>query len=106
VQDVVVEPRLMDFRTEKYKFDRRGNISGWDEVRTFKIHVKNTRALDVEVQIKRNFDTKHWDLNKSGDFGDFEKVDVDTVKFTLRLKARSKKQFTYILTSHHGTRVH
>ena len=37
VQTVVVEPTLMEYRTENYRFDRWENISGWDEVRDFKV---------------------------------------------------------------------
>jgi hypothetical protein len=51
VANVVVEPKLMDFETENYRFDRRGNISGWDEIRTFKIEVKNTREIPVKVRL-------------------------------------------------------
>jgi hypothetical protein len=80
VADVVVEPTLMDFRTENYKFDRRRNVAGWDEVRTFEIKVKNTREIPAKVEIKRNFGTSYWTLAKSGDFGEYEKVDLDTVK--------------------------
>jgi len=104
VADVVVEPKLMDFKTENYKFDRRGNISGWDEVRTFKIEVKNTRDIDVKVEIKRNFNTSYWDLARSGDIDNFEKVDTDTIKFTLVLKPRSKREFGYVLRTYHGER--
>jgi hypothetical protein len=104
VANVVVEPTLMDFKTEKYRFDRRGNVSGWDEIRTFKIEVKNTRGIDVKVEIKRNFSTTHWKLAKSGDFGKFEQVDKDTVKFTLTLKPRSARKFEYVLRTYHGTR--
>jgi hypothetical protein len=104
VANVVVEPKLMDFKTENYKFDRRGNISGWDETRTFKIEVKNTRDIDVKVEIKRNFNTTYWKLAKSGDFGEFEQVDKDTVKFTLVLKPRSARKFEYVLRTYHGTR--
>jgi len=104
VANVVVEPTLMDFRTENYRFDRRGNISGWDEVRKFKVAVRNTRDLNVKVQIQRNFKTSYWDLQKSGDFGDFEKVDLDSVKFTLILEPRSKKEFEYVLRTYHGIR--
>jgi len=60
VANVVVEPTLMDFKTENYRFDRRGNVSGWDEIRTFNIKVKNTRDIDVKVEIKRNFNTSYW----------------------------------------------
>jgi len=105
VANVVVEPALMDFKTENYRFDRRGNISGWDEIRTFKIEVENTRDIDVKVEIKRNFNTSYWKLARSGDFGQFEKVDKDTVKFTLTLKPRSARKFEYVLRTYHGTRA-
>jgi hypothetical protein len=104
VANVVVEPKLMDFKTENYRFDRRGNVSGWDEVRTFKIEVKNTRDIGVKVEIKRNFNTTYWKLAKSGDFGQFEEVDKDTVKFTLTLKPRSAREFGYVLRTYHGER--
>ena len=104
VGDVVVEPTLMDFETKNYRFDRNGNISGWDEIRTFKVEVKNTREIPVKVEIKRNFTTQYWGLKKSGQLGQFEQVDLDTVKFTLELEPRSKNQFEYILTTYHGVR--
>ena len=104
VANVVVEPKLMDFKTENYEFDRSGNVSGWDEIRTFKIEVKNTRGIDVKVEIKRNFNTTYWKLAKSGDFDKFEPVDKDTVKFTLTLKPRSIRKFEYVLRTYHNTR--
>jgi len=104
VANVVVEPKLMDFKTENYRFDRRGNVSGWDEIRTFKIEVKNTRDIDVKVEIKRNFNTSYWDLTRSGNIDNFEKVDADTIKFTLTLKPRSKREFGYVLRTYHGER--
>jgi hypothetical protein len=104
VGDVVVEPTLMDFETKNYRFDRKRNISGWDEVRKFKIEVRNTRDIPAKVEIKRNFPTQYWKLLKSGDFGEFENVDLDTVKFTLVLESRSAKKFEYVLTTYHGVR--
>ena len=105
VSDVVVEPKLMDFKTANYRFDRRGNISGWDEIRQFKIEVRNTRGIGVKVEIQRNFSTSYWKLQKSGDFDEFEKVDLDTVKFTLTLQPRSTRKLGYTLTTYHGTRA-
>ena len=104
VANVVVEPTLIDFKTENYRFDHNRNISGWDEIRTFKIEVRNTRDVPVKIDLQRNFNTQYWKLEKSGDFGQFEKVDLDTVKFTLTLGPRSKKQFEYVLTTYHGVR--
>ena len=104
VANVVVEPKLMDFKTENYRFDRRGNVSGWDEIHTFGIEVRNTRDISVKVEIKRNFNTQYWDIDNSGDFGAFEKVDLDTVKFTLDLQPRSAKKFDYVLRTYNGVR--
>jgi hypothetical protein len=58
----------------------------------------------VKVEIQRNFGTPYWTLAKSGDFGEFEKVDLDTVKFTLMLEPRSAKKFEYVLTTYQGVR--
>jgi hypothetical protein len=104
VADVVVEPTLMDFKTKNYTFNRRGNISGWDEVRTFKVEVRNTRNLDVKIEIKRRFDTNYWKFEKGTDFSNYEQLDKNTVKFTLLLEPRTKQQFNYILRTYHGER--
>ena len=104
VANVVVEPKLMNFESENYTFDRRGNVSGWDEIRTFGIEVRNTRDIAVKVEIKRNFNTQYWDLAKSGDSGQFAKEDMNTVKFTLVLEPRSARQFQYVVRTYHGER--
>jgi len=104
VADIVVEPKLMDFKTENYRFDTRGNISGWDEIQTFNVEVKNTRDIPAKVEIQRNFNTQYWNISNSGDFGAFEKIDLDTVKFTLDLQPRSSRQFQYILRTYNGAR--
>ena len=104
VANVVVEPKLMDYKTENYRFDRRDNVSGWDEIRTFQIEVRNTRDINVKVEIKRNFNTQYWNIKNSGDFGAYEKFNLNTVKFTLDLQSRSVKKFEYVLRTYNGTR--
>ena len=59
----------------------------------------------MKLEIKRDFNTKHWSLKKTGDFGKYEKVDLDTVKFTLELPARTNREFGYVLTTRHGKRA-
>jgi hypothetical protein len=105
VLDIVVEPTLMSFSTDNYRFDSRGNIAGWDEIRTFEVKVKNTREIAVQVEIRRNFGTPYWTIQQTGEFGRFEKIDVDTVKFTLPLPPRSQRTFQYTLTTYQGTRA-
>ena len=105
VSDVVVEPVLMDFKSDNYEFNRHGDVVGWDEIREFKIDVRNTRPTSVKVEIQRNFNTVYWDLQPAGQSPDYEKLDQDTVKFTLKLEPRSVQQFSYTLTTRHGTRT-
>ena len=104
VANVVVEPKLMNFESENYRFDRRGDVSGWDEIRTFSIEVRNTRDITVKVEIKRNFNTQYWNLIESDDSRLFAKEDLDTVKCTLVLEPRSARQFQYVLRMYHGER--
>jgi hypothetical protein len=105
VANVVVEPKLMNFTTENYEFENPGkNISGWDEIRTYTIEARNTRDIPVEVEIKRNFPTQYWDIEKKGDFDKYEGVDLDTVKFVLKLNPQSVKKFEYTVRTYHGKR--
>jgi hypothetical protein len=102
--DVRVKPKLMKYSTASYSFDRRGNIDGFDEIKSFKIEVENFRGIPVTVEVTRNFPNQFFRLERAGDFGKFEQVDLDTVKFTLDLQANGKKEFQYTHTQHHGTR--
>ncbi len=104
VADIVVEPKLIDSKSENYRFDNNGNVSGWDEIRTFKIEVKNTRDIPVKVEIKRNFNTQYWNIRNTGDYGAYEKVDLTTVKYTLDLQPRSAKTFEYEVRTYQGVR--
>jgi hypothetical protein len=98
---VKVEPKLMDFKTENYIFDNRGNISGWDEIRTYRIEMTNTRTLPVEVEITRGFDTTYWTLQSDTPY---EKHDATHARFMLELEPRSRKMLEYTIRTYHGTR--
>ena len=104
VRNLIVEPVLMAYHTDHYRFDKKGQVTGWDEIRTFRIQVKNTRTVAVRLEIKRNFNTHTWDIENSGDYGKFEKEDKDTVKYTLELPPRSHRTFEYTLTTYQGSR--
>ncbi len=105
VADVVVEPNLIETRTDNYRFDNQRNISGWDEIQVFSVQVRNTRDVPVKVEITRNFAGPYWDLKRRDDVGSYEKVDLDTVKFTIELPPHSKQVFGYTLTTYNGVRA-
>jgi hypothetical protein len=105
VQNVIVEPTLLDYRTENYMFDRYGHITGWDEIRRYKIQLKNTRPLPVKVEIKRNIPQPKWAIQNHGEVGAYEKIDADTVQYTIQLTGRENKDMAYTLTTFHGRRA-
>jgi len=97
VQNVVVKPTMMNLITKDYRYNNSGNINGWTEVKTMKLEVKNTRDVPVKIEIKRNFNTTYWEIETAQKY---EKVDKDTIKFTMTLKPRTEKTFQYELTTY------
>lgn len=102
---VLVEPTLMDTKTENFMFDRDGNIDGWDEWQRFKVEVNNTRTLPVRIEIQRQVGGANTEVKPGPDSGTFEQVDLDTVKFTLTLAPQSEKTFHYEVRTRHGRRA-
>ncbi len=101
VANVVVEPKLMDFKTENYRFDSDSDIIGWDEIRSYEIEIRNTRDIAIKVEIKRNFPTQFWQFTGNNNY---EEYDADTIKFTLEMQPTSKETLTYTLRTYHGIR--
>jgi len=101
---VKVEPVLMEMRTENYVFDNDRDVTGWDEVRTWKVEITNARTLPVEIEVTRGFETPQWELTPAGEGVTYEKHDATHVRFKLSVAPRSKDVFTYTVTTYHGTR--
>jgi len=101
---VTVKPKLMDFKTENYLFDSKGNVSGWDEVQTWQIEATNTRILPIEVEITRGFETAYWQMKFGEKDISYEKYDVTHARFKLNLSPRSKKTFAYTVRTYYSER--
>jgi hypothetical protein len=101
VANVVVESKVIDFKTDNYRFESDGDIIGWDEIRMFEIEIRNTRDIPVKIELKRNFPSRFWQLTTDDDY---EKVDLDTIKFTLEMRPGTKQTIHYTVRTYHGTR--
>ena len=101
---VSVEPTLMDFKTDNYMFDPNGNITGWDEIRTWKMELTNARQLQVEIEITRGFGTPYWKLQHDDEEVSYEQHDVEHARFKAEIQPRTKRKFNYTVTTYHGTR--
>jgi hypothetical protein len=94
-RQVKVEPKLMEFHTENYTFDNKNNISGWDEVRTWRVEISNTRTLPVEIEITRGFESDYRKLTVTEGEVEYKEHDARHARFTLNVKGRTKRGFTY-----------
>jgi len=102
-EQVSVTPTLMDYRTSNYEW-KNDRITGWDEHRTVKVEVANFRKTPVQIEVRRNFPVTAWELENAGYDGRYEKVDADTVQYTLDLAPNGRRVFTYDVTWHKGSR--
>ncbi len=101
---VEVKPILMDYRVQNHTFDSNGNVSGWDEVRTWRIEIANTRPLPVDIEVTRGFETPYWMLKPAEAAVSYEKYDVTHARFKLTIEPQSKRAFEYVVTTCHGAR--
>ena len=101
---VAVKPELTDYRAENHTFDRNGDVSGWDEVQTWRIEVANARTLPIDIEVTRDFETAYWTLKLEDKGVSYEKYDVNHARFKLMAEPRSKRAFEYIVTTYHGVR--
>jgi hypothetical protein len=101
---VEVKPILMEDRTQNHVFDSHGNVTGWDQVQTWKIEVTNATTLPVDIEITRGFDTAYWTLKPADTTASFEKYDVTHARFKLTVDPRTKRAFEYTVTIYRGVR--
>jgi hypothetical protein len=67
--------------------------------------VENNRDLPIKIEVFRNFNTPYWKINNQEENkGKFERVDIDTVKYTLDIAAYSNTTLAYDITYLEGER--
>ncbi|MFB3100414.1 MAG: DUF4139 domain-containing protein [Gammaproteobacteria bacterium] len=104
-REVKVEPVLMSEQTENYMFNNKGNISGFDRIQEWEIKIENNRDIPISVEVLRNFNNSYWDIDNSrNNKGEFDKIDIDSVKYTIELPPQSKSTLAYTLTQYEGER--
>jgi len=74
-------------------------VKGWTTKETWEIEVQNSKDIEIALDIRRNF-SGDWAMTTEAPY---EKVDANTVKFVLPLKAREKRTIGYEVTTRLGT---
>jgi hypothetical protein len=102
--EVQIKSRRKTFKKENLTFGWSGNqqyIRGWDTVEDFEVTLKNFRSRDVEFEVN---------VILAGDF-DFTsetastKIDFQTQRFALTMKAGEVKTITYNVRTRNGSNV-
>jgi len=101
---VEVKPSLMDYRTTNHSFDAKGNVNGWDEVRTWKVEIVNARTLPVQVEVTRGFEMPYWTLKVTDGSPTYRKYDATHARFELTVPPRQTQVFEYEVTTYQGVR--
>lgn len=104
-EEVAVIPTVMEKATDNYEW-RDNKIAGWDEHLAWRVEVKNFRDVPVRVEVRRRVPAASWEIRQAGDAGRYEKIDKNTIQYTLELPPHGRKEFLYRLTLHQGTRAH
>lgn len=100
-QEVLVKPKLMDWTKTDIRFDQDGNVAGWTIKERWEIEVRNSKDIDIVLDIRRNFEGD-WSMTTETAY---EKVDATKVKFNVPLKPRENRTLSYELTTRHGLNV-
>ena len=104
-QDVEVKPALMAYQTRNYVFDNNGNIIGHEQVETRALTLKNHHHLPADVEIMQYIQHPYWSIENPPDLAaHYQKVNVNTVKYTLTLPAYSQREVRYTLLLEEGAR--
>jgi hypothetical protein len=97
--EVLVEPRLMDYRKENILFDTNGNVAGWTTIEEWVIDFQNAKTIPVTLDVRRNF-SGDWEIATKDDY---QSLDANTIKVVRRLPAGASGSFRYALTERHGS---
>jgi hypothetical protein len=98
-REVMVKPTLLNWEKTNLQFDQNRNVKGWSIKESCKIEVQNSKDIDVVLDIRRSL-AGDWTLKSDLPH---ETVDGNKVKFVLPLKPHQKQEFTYEVTTKHGS---
>lgn len=99
--DVVVESKMMDYKKFRFEFDRNKRPSGYEEERSFRIEIFNTKDRQINLEVTRQFDGV-WSIESAQEH---EKKSANEVEWKLTVPAGEKTVIEYTVTHKFGTRI-
>ncbi len=102
--DVKIVPAIMKYVKKNILFDKKGNVSGFDDIKTIEIRLSNFTDMPAAIEYVKNIDAAQFKVSNMTHTGQFKKIDQNTIRFTITLAPRSKKTIGFTLTTMRGER--
>ncbi len=102
--DVTIKPKIIGFAKENIIFDKKGNVSGFDEIKEIEIDFANFTDTPSILEYVKNINSTTFNISKISTHELFEKVDQDTIKFKISLTPHTSKKIKFTLTIKRGER--
>jgi len=99
--EIIVTPRMMDYRKLNILFDTNGNVAGWTTVEDWAIDYQNAKIIPVTLDIRRTL-YGDWDLESKENY---DKHDANTIKLVKPLKSGERGLWNFEVTTRFGTAV-
>ena len=99
--EVIVEPRMMDFKKVDILFDTNGNVAGWTTIEDWAVEYMNAKAIPVTLDIRRSL-YGDWYIDADPPH---ELHDANTIKLVRPLQSGQRGTWKYTVTNRHGTAV-
>jgi hypothetical protein len=101
---IKVIPRIMEIKKKNLMFDRKGNLTGLDEIQTMEIQVSNFSNSPAQVEIIQTLPVSEFKISQVKIQGRFEKTDQRTIRFFTTLLPQKSSRIQYVATLFKGDR--
>lgn len=102
--NVKIVPRLMAYAKKNISFDTKGDVSGFDDIKTFQIEFSNFTDTASILEYVKNLDSPDNTITDISHPDKFEKTDQDTIKFTIEISPHSTQTIGFTVTTLRGER--
>ena len=94
----------MAYRKDNLAFDKKGNITGFDEVKDYEVRLSNFTHTRATLEYVQNFDSPDVNISRISLSDRFKKTDQDSITFTLELAPQASETLKFTATFPRGDR--
>ncbi|MCP3875770.1 MAG: DUF4139 domain-containing protein, partial [Desulfobacteraceae bacterium] len=102
--NVKINPKVMKYTKKNILFDKKGNVSGFDDIKAFEVELSNFTDMPATLEYIKNLNSNHFKISSMTHSDSYKKIDQNTIKFTVNLAPHSNKTIGFTLTTMRGER--